>query len=1212
MSCLETLGISGIRSYSPANLQVINFQKPVTQILGENGAGKTSILEALKMAQTGTQPSSSTNGKSFIYDPHLIEDTVVNAVIKLKFKAINSKSLLCVRGFQLKYKYPSTNQNRDLSPDNISEFKRVEQFLRLKDDNNQEETLNFNSYDLDRQVCELMGVNKLIIENVILTHQEDFLWPFYDQATLSKIFDDLFNTTRLTRIKDHIQKVLNDYQTRLKYSKGRSEQHSKNLDEYSKNLQEVKMYVENMHEAQQFCGKKQEILQKLTENSKTIQENDNSDPTKIFDKIDNLLESENREYYKLKLEYDNIKSEIKKILEETEEVYEQNTIDEIIVKKDQQIQEFAKIEEYVEQSKKELDEICSQKIGPNLQNFKLGKNTPNIDIFNEFYINELRNDLESWKNIISKINKNDDTQKIDVDTVLPKNAKLFDIEIICNDLISQINLYSEKLDNQIEGQKQLLYDQKANFNQYLYDKNIELVQIDDKNCSKDNCNSKDFEDLTKNLTELTSDLQFYRLYKLSLKYFKKVNIQAEAEKQLTTAKDKYNFDLKDYNQIWVEFYNKKEEFKMTDLQSSKFSQEVSNLTAINKVKKEELDKLEQEKKKLLLFFDISKFNKKPLREYPSYQRELKEQRDKLLEEKSKNSENDEMFSKDTELAQTLDEINTIKKDKFFIKECCTIDKNIEKLNEYIDKIEIDINKAIEQIKFQENKVEVCRKELCLQREKKLQGTNYNGLIEKIRLLNDKITIELNKLSYYGVIQGINVKEKNHYKLFKEVHSKADNIDKLEKDIFMKTKIVKNKKDTMGLGEKVVGSENFYEDLELKRQNVSLDIEKKASCHESNQEQIDEKLENFEKSKKLQIEFGAKIKFTLKGLYYFDEKLKPISDDQTDTSCDKAMDLEDQPNTADKINFLNSEILQSQQTLMLKDKTQKKYYDNIKLKELQTKREILKNEIDRYQTEMSNRKNELRSEFESSENIKVLKEEISKLKLSESSLKTSIIGLTKKLEEQSSSEQKYFEELSYHEFFRNACNDLLSCKATIERALLQFHSEKMSEINATIEEIWKQTYGYWDKDIKTIEIQSDITKDNLSEESKTKFNYRIVYKTINGKELDMKSRSSLGQKILASIVIRLALAEAFAANCKIIALDEPTTNLDNHNVERLANFLINLIEMKKQNPSFQMIIISHDQKFISLQNDYTDTYFKITKNMESSSIIEQRGIEDILT
>lgn len=45
------------------------------------------------------------------------------------------------------------------------------------------------------------------------------------------------------------------------------------------------------------------------------------------------------------------------------------------------------------------------------------------------------------------------------------------------------------------------------------------------------------------------------------------------------------------------------------------------------------------------------------------------------------------------------------------------------------------------------------------------------------------------------------------------------------------------------------------------------------------------------------------------------------------------------------------------------------------------------------------------------------------------------------------------------------------------------------------------------------------------------------------DVDMRGRCSAGQKVLASILIRIALAQVFGENFKILALDEPTTNLD---------------------------------------------------------------------
>ena len=60
-------------------------------------------------------------------------------------------------------------------------------------------------------------------------------------------------------------------------------------------------------------------------------------------------------------------------------------------------------------------------------------------------------------------------------------------------------------------------------------------------------------------------------------------------------------------------------------------------------------------------------------------------------------------------------------------------------------------------------------------------------------------------------------------------------------------------------------------------------------------------------------------------------------------------------------------------------------------------------------------------------------------------------------------------------------------------------------------------------------------------------------------LDMRGRCSAGQKVLASIIIRLALAETFCVNCGLLALDEPTTNLDKENIEGLAQALADIVK-----------------------------------------------------
>lgn len=65
MTSLEALSISGVRSVAPESTQVVRFFKPLTLIVGENGAGKTTIIECLKYVCTGSLPPASKSVRAF-------------------------------------------------------------------------------------------------------------------------------------------------------------------------------------------------------------------------------------------------------------------------------------------------------------------------------------------------------------------------------------------------------------------------------------------------------------------------------------------------------------------------------------------------------------------------------------------------------------------------------------------------------------------------------------------------------------------------------------------------------------------------------------------------------------------------------------------------------------------------------------------------------------------------------------------------------------------------------------------------------------------------------------------------------------------------------------------------------------------------------------------------------------------------------------------
>ena len=63
MAEIRKMSIQGIRAFSPFESKTIRFFKPLTIIVGDNGCGKTTIIECLKVACTGGLPANVANGQ---------------------------------------------------------------------------------------------------------------------------------------------------------------------------------------------------------------------------------------------------------------------------------------------------------------------------------------------------------------------------------------------------------------------------------------------------------------------------------------------------------------------------------------------------------------------------------------------------------------------------------------------------------------------------------------------------------------------------------------------------------------------------------------------------------------------------------------------------------------------------------------------------------------------------------------------------------------------------------------------------------------------------------------------------------------------------------------------------------------------------------------------------------------------------------------------
>ena len=95
---------------------------------------------------------------------------------------------------------------------------------------------------------------------------------------------------------------------------------------------------------------------------------------------------------------------------------------------------------------------------------------------------------------------------------------------------------------------------------------------------------------------------------------------------------------------------------------------------------------------------------------------------------------------------------------------------------------------------------------------------------------------------------------------------------------------------------------------------------------------------------------------------------------------------------------------------------------------------------------------------------------------------------------------------------------------------------------------------------------------------------------------------------------MALAETFCVACGVIALDEPTTNLDAANSLALAQALRSIIDLrssvgKDTERAFQLIVITHDETFATQlgTREHCERLTRVTKDENYHSCLQEEEI-----
>ncbi|KAL7578370.1 hypothetical protein ACA910_012772 [Epithemia clementina (nom. ined.)] len=269
MASINRLAIRGVRSFSPNDEeQAVEFFFPCTIIVGANGCGKTTIIESLKYAMTGAFPPGNKSGQAFVHDPRSIGSQLVKAQVKLRFTSRGGNQMVVVRSMEL------TQKKTTIS------FKQLDGALRTLDTaTNKIVSLSHKCSELDRQLPQLLGVSKPILEHVLFCHQEDASWPLQEGAVLKKRFDDIFDSTRYTKAIDVFRKTEKDLLAKVKDLKAdlaglSSHRHAahgfqKELSRHQEQLDQLddekKQLLEDIKDAEKAQAEADEIIDQVEE-----------------------------------------------------------------------------------------------------------------------------------------------------------------------------------------------------------------------------------------------------------------------------------------------------------------------------------------------------------------------------------------------------------------------------------------------------------------------------------------------------------------------------------------------------------------------------------------------------------------------------------------------------------------------------------------------------------------------------------------------------------------------------------------------------------------------------------------------------------------------------------------------------------------------------------------------------------------------------------
>lgn len=1312
MSTIKAIQIQGIRSFGPEkdDKQQVVFYSPLTLIVGQNGCGKTTVIECLKYITAGELPPGCGRGASFVHDPKLAMESQIYGQVRLLFKSADGKEIEACRSLEV------TQKHKKLEVKTLDAT-----YTKRRPDGSRGESISSKCAEFEVTMADFLAVSKPVLENVIFCHQEDSSWPLDEGKKVKDKFDAIFNATRYIKCLDNIKKLRKSMKEEVKV-----------MDQL---LSGLKLWKAEADDKRKCLKEKEDSLVKLRDKKKQLQD----DMVPICERLNEIKKIENS-LNEIKLSHLQKKGKLENLRTAQEELRagqsEEFTCSDMELRL--MIQDF---QQDLEKKERELRRVESDShqiardIKENLKEIeKVRETKTNLEFASKNHVSQVKERNRVLENVTKDYGFSDffGIQQFDDEKVKSLLAHLEGYVADQYQIILTKKKDFEKQENEIQSEIDDLRKREAALEQEILtkEKQREDSKVKQRRI-KQELEQNELEYSASSLNEVKQQLA--QVEEEIKKQEGKLNIETVREEieGIRRLRSEVEHRLEDKKRIVNKMNRQAQARSKLDIHMQEKESLENKVQFMKRRHKDEFEHMfgeipeENIKNKLDAYLNSSRQQSAELREEKENLNRKKTMLDTRVENhknmiKKKEEEVRGVEEKVTETCQGQELEKALEKSKEqkeqLTKERGDLSSSIQVLNRFIERLKEDdccplchrdfgtkedVEMLIQELedkvkrvpqKLSEAKKKLEKEEKMYEKMVALKPLKDQANAARVMLDKMKEEMEADRKEIETLKNGL----ESNSELLQVTSCDEETASSVHSDVVMMDnhlrKIKQLKEQIEDLRASLGGGEGDLTMEEAMKQQS--DLEEEIKNYRRQESDLQDRLEEYKselealKDRKLRLSTKElEMKTKLQETESLKEELKKLESERVtiEEELEKAKEDvapfkyqiekkmgEKKRKTTDKEKWVDSEnaklqtvrqdqklakdlqssiqeYIRSGKEELLKESRQKLTQLDDTSVSLDARKKMLEDDQRQLDRELNNQKTRKRN-LDDEKKIREKEEEAKKLQEEINSIKSSIrdkdeTGIrdeknqlnvqyeemysecakidgssrtitdeVKKLREDLARKEFRDAEVNYkNKYFEKKCTDIAiddldKYYSALDSAIMRFHSDKMHTINAIIRDLWRTTYK--GNDIDFIEIKTDESVSQGADKRRT-YNYRVVM-VKNGTEMDMRGRCSAGQKVLASLIIRMALAETFSLNCGVLALDEPTTNLDAENIEALASALLNIVEKRRHQKNFQLVVITHDMEFLQklAMRDYIDYYYKVSRNERGLSTIRRMSADTL--